>query len=428
MPQKIYSSEDAALYAGQGSILHLASAAALKANAYLDLTIVPIPDAAGTDATGTIAFSDSSSTTTGTLDCWIGNRQVQVSVATGDTTATMATNLAAAIVDIQHELPVTATAAVGTVTLVARNKGTQGNAIPVSYKKTNITGPTITVVQPTAGTTDPALTTALTNIEPAQYDNIVSCLNDSANLLLLKTHLQTVSGSLEDRPGLGYFANSFTAKATVETLCGTTLNYERLTCAYLQNTKTTERGHSLEYEIAAAYAAVVAAQEDPAMPFYGATLPGIAPVDISDLLTRTEQESCLQNGVTPCENGPGSTVQLVRTITTYITNSTGIADVSMLDLPTMRTLDYTKLAIETRQALRFARAKLSSKTPAKVRSQIIDVLKQLELLEILENVEANLDGIIVEKDSIDANRLNCLIPADVVNGLAVLANRIDLIL
>lgn len=78
--------------------------------------------------------------------------------------------------------------------------------------------------------------------------------------------------------------------------------------------------------------------------------------------------------------------------------------------------------------LRFPREKLSSRTPAKVRSEVLDVLRNLEALEILEEVEANAEGVIAERDLQDPNRLNIKIPADVVNGLHVLAARVDLLL
>lgn len=49
-------------------------------------------------------------------------------------------------------------------------------------------------------------------------------------------------------------------------------------------------------------------------------------------------------------------------------------------------------------------------------------------LEILEEVEANAEGVIAERDLQDPNRLNIKIPADAVNGLHVLAARVDLLL
>jgi phage tail sheath gpL-like len=79
-------------------------------------------------------------------------------------------------------------------------------------------------------------------------------------------------------------------------------------------------------------------------------------------------------------------------------------------------------------ALRVPREKLSERTPDKVRSELFDVLLKLEELEIVEAVEANKDGLIVERDSQDVNRLDAKIPVDVVNGLHVFAGRIDLLL
>lgn len=131
--------------------------------------------------------------------------------------------------------------------------------------------------------------------------------------------------------------------------------------------------------------------------------------------------------MTPLEVGPGDKVQIVRTISTYLVNVAGTSDVSLLDITTSRTLDYTRKAVNERLSLRFPREKLSSRTPAKVRSEILDVLRKIEELEILEEVDANAEGVIVERDSQDVNRLNAKIPADVVNGLHVMAGRIDLL-
>ncbi|WP_286130870.1 phage tail sheath C-terminal domain-containing protein, partial [Pseudogulbenkiania ferrooxidans] len=103
-------------------------------------------------------------------------------------------------------------------------------------------------------------------------------------------------------------------------------------------------------------------------------------------------------------------------------------DVSLLDITTIRTLDYVRKACRERIALRFPREKLSERTPPKVRSELLDVLFKLEELEIVEAVEDNKDALIVERDLQDVNRLDAKIPVDVVNGLHVFAGRIDLLL
>ena len=103
-------------------------------------------------------------------------------------------------------------------------------------------------------------------------------------------------------------------------------------------------------------------------------------------------------------------------------------DPALLDVTTIRTLDYVRKAVRDRIALYYPREKISSRTPAKVKSDILNVLLQLEELEIVEEVTANKDGVLVEKSETDANRLDARIPVDVVNGLHVFAGRIDLLL
>jgi len=426
VPVRIFTTADAILYCGTGSIGHLACKAALEANPNIKLWVVPIDDAVGTPSAGTITVTGIASAA-GSIDIWIGNEWINVPVANGAAVNDIAIDIDAAINAIEWKLPVTASVLTNVVTLTARNDGLLGNNIAVAYRINDVATTTLAVVQPVSGATDPSIANALTAIYPADYNKVVCTLNDATNLALLKTHLGTISSAVEDRPCTGYFGYTG-VQATVETLCGTTLNEERITCGFIPYTKTTERGHSLDYEVAAAYTAVIASEEDPARPHYGMVLPGIAPSNLEKRLSRTQQESCLENGVTPLEVTNSEEIAIVRAITTYTTNSASVADVSMLDLTTILTLDYVALAIETRQALRFPRSKLSEKTPPRVRTQIIDVLKQLETLEIVERVDENLDGIIVERDLVDNNRVNCKIPTDVVNGLAVIANRIDLIL
>lgn len=425
-PIRIFSDADATLYGGQGSHAEICCKAALKANPNIELYLVPVDDGAGTQASGTITVTGTASST-GYYDIWIGNVLIQVSVTSGDLQNDIAAAINTAIQAKQHLTPITSDVSTNIVTLTARNDGLLGNNIPVSYKNHNIGTTTLAVVQPATGTVDPDITNALTGIFPGQYDLIFVANNDSTNLGLLKTHLTSRSAPTEDRPAVGVFGYTG-VQATLETLCGTTLNYERLTAGYLKYSKTTEIGHSLDYEVGAAYAAVIASESDPARPLNTLVLTGIAPPALENRLSRTQQESCLENGVTPLEVQAGEEVGIVRAITTYTTNAASVADPALLDLTTIRTLDYVKLAIETRQALRFPRSKLSTKTPERVKSQILDVLFQLEELEIVENVEANIDGVICERDSVDANRVNAKIPTDVVNGLHVLANRIDLIL
>jgi phage tail sheath gpL-like len=420
----IFSDKDAEVYFGVGSMLHLMARAAIKANPYMQLTAIALDDAgAGVAATGTVTISGPA-TAAGTLTLYVANQAITIAFASADAANTIAaalnTELAA-----HPDLPVTATVASAVVTLTARNKGLCGNDIGLGYAVTYNAGVGTTIVAMASGATNPTLTSALAAAFAYQYDIIIFPYNNQADLTTLKTHLDSVSGPMEQRPGVGVYGMNG-ALGTCTTLSAQ-INHGRTLCAYHRYTSSTVR-KSMPYEIAAAMGAVMAWEEDPARPLNTLALTGIAPAAINDRFSRTEQENLLYNGVTPLEVGPGETVQIVRAVSTYVKDANNIADVSLLDITTIRTLDYVRKACRERVALRFPREKLSSKTPPRVKSELLDVLLKLQDLEIVEEVEANKDGLIVERDLQDVNRLDARIPCDVVNGMHVFAGRIDLLL
>ena len=428
VPTKVFSDAEAQTYFGAGSIAHLMVRAAIKANAYLDLTVVALDDAvAGVAATGTLTFTGPA-TSAGVLTLYIANAKVEIAIASADTASGIAAALVAELSN-HPDLPVTGavggTGSEHVVTLTAKNKGLCGNDIGLGYVLTNAAGVGLEIAAMAAGETNPDIQDALDAVSGEQYEIIATPYNNQDDLDALGDHLDLVSGPLEQRPGVGVYGMTG-ALADVTTLSAL-INHGRILCAYLRYTAATKR-KSMPCEIAAAMAAVMAYEEDPARPLNTLELKGIAPANIADRLSRTEQESLLYNGVTPLEIGPGETVQIVRAVSTYILDAQGIADVSLLDITTIRTLDYVRKACRERIALRFPREKLSSKTPPKVKTELLDVLQKLEDLEIVEEVDANKDGLIVERDLQDANRLNAKIPCDVVNGLHVFAGRIDLLL
>lgn len=415
----VFSDTEAASYFGRGSILHRMVRAAIKANPYVQLSAIALDDnAAGVAASGTVTLAGTA-TAAGTLTVTVGNDSVEVGVASGDAAAAVATALQAALA-AKPDLPVTASVAGAVVTLTARHKGTLGNTIRLATRLAAVAGLTATSAGMSGGTTDPDIEPALTALFSAGHAILCPALNDSASLTKLRTHLDGVSHALEQRGARGVYALTSTL-ATATTLAGS-LNSGRLLGALAPSTP------SLSWEVAAALAAVAAGEEDPARPLNLLTLTGIAPMPLANRLSRTEQENALRNGVTPLEVGPGEAVQIVRAITTYTLDPQGIGDIALLDWTTIGTLDYVRRACRERISLRFPREKLSSRTAPKVRGELLDVLAKLEDLEIVEAVEANQDGVIVERDSQDPNRLNAKIPVDVVNGLHVFAGRIDLLL
>ena len=271
-----------------------------------------------------------------------------------------------------------------------------------------------------AGETEPDITEALASTAMGGFTIIVPAWFSQVAMTALRTHIATWTSSIEQQSIIGVGAVTGTLSAA--TALAASLNAGAITVALLPGTSSTPR------QVAAAYAAVIASEEDPARPLNTLALTGIAVPPIASRLGRVEQETCLANGITPLEVAAGDVIQIVRAITTYTKSAAGATDVSLLDLTSIRTLYYVRQACRERIRLRFPRSKLSSKTADAVRGELLDVLKKCEELEILEEVDANADALIVERSLQDVNRLNAAIPADVVNGLHVFAGRIDLLL
>ena len=159
-PVDVFSDSEAALYAGIGSMAHRQVRAAIKANPYLQMTLILLDDAAGSiAATGTVVMSNAASGT-GTLTLVIGNDYATIAMVTSDSTTVIAAALAAAI-NAKPDLPVTAIAALATVTVTAKNKGTLGNSIKMSSNGTGSTGVVGTVTPMANGATDPTFAAAL---------------------------------------------------------------------------------------------------------------------------------------------------------------------------------------------------------------------------------------------------------------------------
>ncbi|GAB7214748.1 phage tail sheath C-terminal domain-containing protein [Dickeya oryzae] len=414
----VFSSDEAETYFGAGSMAHLMVVSALTCYSYLQLQVIGISDATGAQpATGTITVAGPAAGN-GTMSVWVGTTRVNVAVSTGDTAAAIATDMAAAL-NQQAALPVTAAASGGVITFTAKNKGAAGNEIVLRATAT-ASGVSVAATAMTGGEINPDIAPALSQVFSAGHSIIVCPYATQDALTELRSHLDNTSGPLEQRGVIGVtgWKNSLSTGITLTS----SINAGRITAGWHRDSVCTVA------QIAAGYAAMVASEEDPARPLNTLAMSALDVTALASRPMRTEQEKALYNGLAPFEIGPGDTVQIVRAISTYTKSAAGVDDVALLDITTIRTLDYVRKACRERITLRFPRDKLSSRTPAKVRSELLDVLYKLEELEIIENVDANKDALIVERDSQDMNRLNAVIPCDVVNGLHVFAGRIDLLL
>jgi phage tail sheath gpL-like len=416
--RSVFSDSQAAVLFGDGSQAHLMARDAITSNRYLQLEMIGVPDAAaGVAASGTFTLTGTAATS-GVVSLWVGDQRIDTAVAAAETAAEIATALMATMAD-RAALPVIATVNAGVITLTCRHKGAVGNDITLSAQST-ATGITTAIAPLSAGAVDPDIAPALAAVFAAGHDIVVCPFSTTEALTSLRQHLEEVSGPLEQRGAIGV-AGWPRSLSTGTTLSGD-INSGRITLGWHNGSV------KIPGQIAAAYAAVIASEEDPARPLNTLVMSSLDVTALTDRPGRNEQENALHNGLTPLDVGAGNTVQIVRAISTYTENLAGTPDVSLLDITTIRTLDYVRKACRERIDLRFPRDKLSARTGPKVRSELLDVLLKLEELEIVEEVIANQSALIVERDAQDVNRLNAAIPVDIVNGLHVFAGRIDLLL
>lgn len=417
VPVNVFSDLEAGEMFGFGSSAHLMARQAIRNNRYIDLSIIGLKDdAAAIKAAAEISITGTI-TQTGQIVATIGLDQYKIAVQTADDLEDTAARLAL-VINADPDCLAVATSAATTLTLIAKNAGEIGNEIFVDCAifAQGISASTIKMAN---GMGNADVATALALIAGKHYHIYISAFADIANLQKFSEHIEHVSNAIEQRGGVvvaGHRGTLSTATAITKML-----NNGRMQLIWYNGAKASNA------LIAAGYAAVMAFEEDPARPLNTLEIKGLDLTNENVWPLFSEQQNALYNGQTPLTI-VNNKVQILRAISTYTKNATGTDDPALLDITTIRTLDYLRMAVNQRIALRFPREKLSDKTAPKVRSEILDVLMKMEELEILEQVEQNKAGLIVERDLQDVNRLNAAIPADVVNGLHVFAGRIDLLL
>lgn len=439
VPIVVTSEAQALTLFGQGSMLHSMVRKYFKNNQVNELTVLPQSDnGAGVAAVGTLTVTGPA-TASGTLALYIAGKIVSVAVTSGDSANTIAAAISAAI-NLVLYLPVTAGVASAVVTLTARHKGLLGNGIDVrlNYYSSDVTpaGVGVTIVAmgvTTAGTTAPSLSTSIANMTEKQFDVIIFPYTDSASLVAIEAELDDRWGPIRQNDG-----HVFTAKDdTVSNLgtFGTGRNSKHVTCF------GTYKYPNPNYEVAAACGAVACQylEQDPARPLQTLTVVDLlAPAPINDF-KMSERNILLHDGIATLKIASDSSVQLERAITMYQLNSAGAVDVAYLDVNTLMTLSYIRWDFRNYMLTKYARYKLGNDgklygpgqaimTPKLGRTEAINRFRIWEELGLVENGDQFKRDLIVERNAGDTNRLDFMLPPDLMNQLMIMGVQIGFIL
>lgn len=435
---RVTRKEDGVNYFGRGSMLAQQIEAALKVNPYTECYALALDDAgAGVAATQTITVTGTP-TESGTLYLYIGGRRLTVAVMASEAVADIATAIAAAVT-ADADGPVTATSALGVATLTARHKGVEGNDIDVrlNYYTGEFTpkGITVAIADGVTGTGNPDVANAITAMASMNPYTILSGLSDAANIAALETELASRWGGMDMRAG-HVFAHKNDTYANLATF-GSARNSAHSTITGLKDSPT------LPWVIAAQFGAAVefAGANDPARPFRSISLPSVLAPKEADRFTDTERNLLMHDGISTIIFDQAGSAMVEQVLTTYQQNSFGMEDVSLLKLNTKWTVDYMRYVFRFAVLRDFPRHKLAGDdvlpriqpgqaiaTPKLIRNTLIAAAQELERAGLLENLDQFIQDLNVVRSTADVNRVNAILPPDLVNQFDVFAAAVQYIL
>jgi phage tail sheath gpL-like len=391
-----------------------------------------------TAATGTITVA-TPPTVAGTLHLYIGGTHIGVNVTATDTPTIVAAAIATAV-NANKDLMVTATPAIGVVTLTCKGKGIYGNDIRMSDNyfgsiggEVMPTGLTVTYSAATmaSGAGVPVFTTAISNLGENEFEFVAMPYTDSTSLTAWETEY-----GFSDTGRWGFirqhYGHVFSAmRDTYANLLtfGTTRNSAQLSVMGVEMTALTS-----VWGWAAAYVgkASRALLNDPARPLQSLHLEGVTPAPLQSRFLMSELNNLSISGIATQRTLSDNIPMIARETTTSTLNLYGNTDDAYEVVTTLATL--ARLLRNQRQAItsKFPRHKLADDgtrfgagqaivTPKTVKAELVAQYRIDEFNGLVENGKAFKDNLIVERDPNDVNRLNVLYPPDLVNQLRVFA-------
>lgn len=434
VPTRVFNAAAAERDFGRGSIGAAMILAARAANQYTELWAIGVADhGSGVAATGTLTVTGPA-TGGGALQVYIAGKRVSVAVASSDSQNAMAAALSAAI-NADTSLPVTASVAANVVTTTARNKGTTGNDIDLraNYNAGDMmpAGVAVAIVAMANGATNPDMATVTAALGDSQFHTIVSPWNDATSLTVLETFLATCWEGTVQKEGHA-FAGVGGSHATVATLASGR-NSPHLTLIGNQRSPTPP------WVFAAALAAQDASQaESPAnsnRPRKTLPLTSCLPPKESDRYTRIERNAHLASGCATFIVDDGGVCRIERAVTTYKT-ANGVPDTAFRDVEMLRGIMYLRYSTRVRIALRYPRHKIASDgypvppgqpivTPSIIRDELVTLFMDWMGLGLVEDLETFKRELLVERNTVDENRVDAIIPPKVIRGFLVFAAQVQ---
>ena len=417
----------------------------------------------GTAAEATMDFSGAMVAATASMNhtyyMMINGQELEVAITSNMSGQAIVSLILSMVNSIYSDLPVNAAhhgTSKGKLVLSAKCSGTLGNYISImeNYYGTQIPscfswsaavagflkgsgalGAKSFYTSFTGGATDPTLADVWAVIDNEQFHYIIQPYFAAANLTEIEGELEDRFLPLEDLQGHGFCALRESYAGLTST--GNSRNSPHNTIVGAANSP------NMAEEWAAALGAVAAwnLNNDPARPLQFLKLKGILPSPPGDRFTRAERDVLLYDGIATTIVDSGGNVLIERCITTYQKNALGGPDPSYLDIQTLATLGEIRYQYKARMNNRYIipRFKLADNDfpaqpgmyvarPKDVRLETIALFTLLRDKGLIENLDDFIENLVVERDITDRNRVNVLLPPDLINQFRILAGNIQFIL
>lgn len=443
------SVQDAINLFGAGSPAMRMVNAFMQVNPNTPLYVAPVKKASGSAASMAITITGPA-TLSGTIRCnVVGDTPVDTGFLSGDTATTIAANMATNI-NTQQNLPVTAVASVGVLTLTAKVAGLRGNWIRASARVLNGAGVTSSVPRQaffTGGTGSDSYTNVLnflaTNgIRYYYYITEAGCDSvDTSQFEAVQAQIDTLS-----QPTIGLrqraVGGSCDTLAHTETATAA-VNDARCEVVWLQNSDT------LPSELATNAVAVYSLFEIPPLSAGGVNFDGFgndpnsaqfwnavsAPLDGS-APSQASIRSAVLSGITALKVQQGGRTSIVKRITSHYINGS-VNDYRITDSGKVTICDFFGDDLISLLVLRYPRKLIGNDpvqgqpppganvvTPSQVRNTVIELVNTYSAAGLVDGPSV-INSLVVQRESSPSSRIGIRVPLFTADPLHTFGVSVD---
>ena len=276
---------------------------------------------------------------------------------------------------------------------------------------------------------------ALSSLGDAQYHHIICALNDTTSVRDLGEFLEARYSALQMIPGLAYVPKKGTHPELVT--FGSQSNCPLISFMSINTLGNATNESLTDAEALAAWAGQIAQSlaNDPCRPLQTLTLNGVYSMATREF-DWSERNLLLHEGMSTYTVSATGSVQIDRAVTAYTENASGVADDSYLDVMTPATAMYFREKQRSLILSKYGRHKLAKDgtsfapgqaiaTPTMIKGELLTLYKSLEYNGIVQDFEGYKNALIVELDDRNKVRINYQDSPQFVNGLIIVAGKIQ---